>query len=353
MNTTKYFMKVTALQPISHIGRSASTGSLFNTEDVLLANGQSVAVPLVTGNAMKGVLRRVGMEAMLSLLGLDPEAANYLADDQPNPLTQNRLEILMNGSILSKQSSGRGINVDLGAKFADLIPWFAVVGGCLGNTMMQGRISVQPLTLICEENRARLEMMEEDIALGTFTGAETGERVHILEGEALIPARRTLQQQNFSHKDDFHGGAATRYLSEGERQKLLTAQTAEQEKREDADYQDDQTGQHVQMRYSLQTIKAGAKFFWRIDTFDLTPLMEDAFLTTMAFFLSRPYVGGNRRQGLGLVSVRCIGMNRVEPAKGEWSQDVGFKVGDPYLSHLKARRAEILAVIQALAPEGK
>ncbi len=346
MNTTSYYMKVTALNPISHIGKTASTGALFNTEKV---NGRDV--PYITGAAGKGILRRIGMDVMLSMLGLDPEAyGENIIQEHKDVLTQERLEVLFNGSIL-RSTGNRSVDVSQGAKLAELIPWFAVVGGCLGNTMMQGRISVGPMTLICEENRGRLEMMEKHI----------NKRVDIKPGEpetavAILPtgtnpARHYLQRQEFSHNDDFNrlGSRAATFLPPQQQQAMIAAKTMDFLDRQEPDWQDEETGNHVQMRFSVQTLTAGCEFFWRIDTFDFTPLMEDAFMTTFGHFLARPYIGGMRRMGMGLIDVKFLGRSRVEPVKAEWSTAVTVnRTGDLYAKHLTERRDEIIKLLEVL-----
>jgi hypothetical protein len=96
-----------------------------------------------------------------------------------------------------------------------------------------------------------------------------------------------------------------------------------------------------------------SQFYWQIDTFDLTPLMEAAFQTTMGHFLGRPFIGGQRRQGLGLVHIEPLGRAKIQPVKAEYSIAVGFtrEAGqqDLYRQHLETRRAEIIQALEAIA----
>jgi hypothetical protein len=344
MNTTSYYAKVTNLQPISHGGRSASTGTLFNVEKVMY-DDKPIEVPFVSGNSMKGVLRRVGMEFMASVLGWDTEAAGDAADgmETHNPLTDVRLATLWNGYILTSTGK-RTVDLNLTTWLSELIPWLAIVGGCVGNQMIHGRIAVHPLTLICEENVERLLQMQKSINDRMEDG-----RIEILkDGDKLLSFRRHLQWQEFTHKDDLKDNRATRFLPQAEQTKLLESQVESQRERADSDFVDTEVGQHVQMRYSVQTINAMSRWFWAIDTFDLTPLMEDAFKTTMAAFLSRPYVGGNKRQGMGLVQVEWLGFNVIEPTRGRGGLEVGFAAGQQYVQHLQEHKEEIVKILGAL-----
>jgi len=343
MNTTSYYAKVTNLQPVSHGGKSASTGTLFNTEKVMF-DDKPVEVPFVSGNSMKGVLRRVGMEFMASVLGWDTEAAGNAADgmETQNPLTDRRLSLLWNGHIL--ETGKRTIDVGLTAWLSELIPWLAVVGGCVGNQMIHGRIAVHPLTLICEENADRLLQMQKSINDRMEDG-----RIEILkDGDKVLSFRRHLQWQEFTHKDDLKDNRVTRFLPAAQQTKLLESQVESQRERAKPDFVDTKVGQHVQMRYSIQTINAMSHWFWAIDTFDLTPLMEDAFKTTMAAFLSRPYIGGNKRQGMGLIQVEWLGFNVIEPTRGRGGLEVGFTAGQQYVQHLQEHKEEIVEVLEAL-----
>lgn len=345
MNTTKYFAIVTAQEMLSHNSKSVSTGSLFNTESVKVGT-DFVDVPYVTGNEMKGILRRLGMEFMATMLGLDPElgarAGERLGDE--SPLTLNRLMLLWNGGILTSDG-GKAVNVDVAARLSELIPWLAVVGGCAGNQMIKGRISVHSMTLVCAENGDRLLKMQDDI------NAERApeERIAFLrDGDLMNSARKHLQVVERTHYDDGKDATVVRFLPSGERVKLLAAQAADQQARqEDDDYVDD--GRHIQMRYSVQTVKAGSRFFWRVDTFDLTPLMEDAVRTTLRCFMSRPYVGGHRARGMGLCHIEWLGWNRIEPARGVGGTALDFPAGNLYTRHLQERRGEIVQVLNELA----
>lgn len=338
MNTTKYFFRLTALTSISHSNKKAGTTELFNTESVVRENGDIAQVPYITGNAMKGVLRRLGFEIMLSKLGLDPEISDPVSNENFGVLTKNRLEVLFNGSILTSDTS-RGIDVEAGARLSNLIPWFGIVGGCLGNQMAKSRWCVHDAVLICEENKERLEMMAHS----------ENENLAILDDTVIIPSRRLLQREDFSHKDDFRGGAVLRYLPEPERLKLISAQAGDFSDRALPDWQDKEAGQHTQMRYTVQTLSAMSRLYWRIDTHDLTPLMEDAFLTTMAHFMSRPYIGGKQNRGKGMIAIECLGRNKISPATGQFETAVGFQVGEMYMAHLEKNREEIIKAVEAIA----
>jgi hypothetical protein len=158
-----------------------------------------------------------------------------------------------------------------------------------------------------------------------------------------------LQRQEFTHNDDFNrlGSPATRFLPPAEKAEMITSQALDFYQREEPDYQDEEN--HVQMRFSVQTMTAGTELFWRIDTFDLTPLMEDAFMTTFGHFLARPYVGGMRRMGMGLVDVEFLGRSRVEPVKAQFSTAVSVnRVGGLYEAHLRDNREEIVRLLEVL-----
>lgn len=343
MNTTSYYMTVTALNPISHIGKTASTGAIFNTERV---NGRDV--PYITGASGKGILRRIGMEVMLSMLGLDPEGADGIITESPTSkgLNRKQIEVLFNGSILTSGSSGT-VDVSQGAQLAALIPWFGIVGGCLGNMMMQGRIAVHPMILMCEENQPRLKAVERHINKRLMS--EDDDTAVSLGVDETQPARTYLQRQSFTHNDDFNriGSSASRFLPPAEQEELHQSLSLDFYQRQEVDFQDDEN--HVQMRFSVQTLTAMSKFFWRIDTFDLTPLMEDAFMTTFGHFLARPYIGGMRRMGMGLVDVEFLGRSRVEPVKSQFSTAVSVnRVGGLYEAHLRDNRDEIVRLLEVL-----
>src|SRR5712692_3566183 len=87
----------TALSAISHLGDSTGgTISVFRREKVLV-NGKPVEMPILSGNAFRGLLRDKGMRFMLRELG-EPEL--------PPPA----FHFLTSGGALTKEA-GRGLDI--------------------------------------------------------------------------------------------------------------------------------------------------------------------------------------------------------------------------------------------------
>lgn len=133
----KWEAKITALAPISHNDEaSLSTTTPFRRIKVDV-DGKIEHIPVYTGNAWRGILRRHA-------------AADFVKTLEIDKLTQKQYHILFTGGMLDQGSSG-DIDLEFKRKLREMIPFMSVFGGATGNTVIQGKLIVGMLFPIAME----------------------------------------------------------------------------------------------------------------------------------------------------------------------------------------------------------
>lgn len=126
MRTTRWEGTLTALSSIAHGGETRGTITLLRRELVCSSSGELVHVPIVSGNTLRGRLRRLGEELLRDAVGyeglLHPAAAHALRG----------------GGSLAKTSHGHCSRNRL-QQLRDLVPQIGVFGAA-----EEGRSSTVP-----------------------------------------------------------------------------------------------------------------------------------------------------------------------------------------------------------------
>ncbi len=305
---------VTALSSIAHNGgESFGVTSLFRREKFVQPDGSVQSVPILSGNAMRGLLRDRGMEFMMRELDIGKN----------RPLSLEAFYFLFSGGALSSTGK-RGIDIDYARRIKELIPLIGVFGSATGNTMIEGKAKIGKMILMCAETQ------------------------HILPESIRNPHALSfweyLQEEMSVRTDD---AKKERYqpLLTGETQAQLTMQSLADTKRSKEGKPQDDTGEHQQMRYFVETIAAGASFYWKIVLDEVTDLEFEAFVSTLIEFSRKPYVGGKSGTGLGEVAVSFDKWTTIDPRLTAQATDVALPLGQQYINHLHTHKSDIDAVL--------
>lgn len=122
-------LTLTAKSSIAHGGETRGTITLLRREMVVTGPGQSLQIPIISGNSLRGRLRRIGEELLRDELGyegsLSPAAAHALrgggalAKVNGEPLSGNRLQ-----------------------QVRTLVPLIGIFGAAAGGCIIDGALSV-------------------------------------------------------------------------------------------------------------------------------------------------------------------------------------------------------------------
>lgn len=325
MHTYLFEGVVTALTSISHIGDTHGVNAKLRREKFAQPDGSVEEIPVISGNALRGILRDRGMVHMLRCLGYGVNEET----GEVNGLSLAAFYFLLSGGALTKTSS-RGLDIDEARHWRDLIPLVALFGGAMGNQIMPGKLMCGKVIPICRETAHLLP-------------------ARFVDGGGDVSIWEYCQEEAYTRRDD-EKNENLRQLIAPETRLLLEAKAADQRKKRGT--RDDvagETGQKQQMRYYVETLAAGTRFFWDIGLDDVSDLEFEAFAVTLAEFGRSPYIGGKSGVGHGKIAVQFDNWLEINPRLAPTGQAVGLPLGARYKAHLEERGDEIREIIDGLA----
>jgi len=147
MTTLTLRGQIEALTPIQH-GGDEKTGSVPVLRAIQIWDqraGQHVRLPFVSGNAIRGMLRRLCMHDLVARLGMDMTTKLYHA--------------LFTGGILESTAGEAGGEIDLALRrvIRDTLPPLALFGTAIGNQIIQSSLKVDHAMPVCSEYADYLE----------------------------------------------------------------------------------------------------------------------------------------------------------------------------------------------------
>lgn len=243
---------VTALTPIFH-GGDEKTGStpVLRTIMVFVDGIGEVPIPYISGNGIRGKLRRMAMKDFID--GVGHEIQNVKLH-----------HVLFSGGILeSTEETSGSIDLVLRKKVRELMPPVALFGCAIGNQMIQGILTVEHMWPICLEYSAYLpEKYRKD-------------------QRAMQPIRTFTDQSFITRRDD-----------------LRAERTADE--------------QAVQMKVDYECFVPGTKFYHRFIVQLPDELQKSCFGRVMDLFAMMPYIGGRGSSGDGKVMLAYDNIPRAD-----------------------------------------
>jgi CRISPR type IV-associated protein Csf2 len=293
---------VTAVSSIMHNGGEQNgIATQLRREKFVQPSGKVERVPVISGNAIRGILRDVGMADMLRRIGY--------GDEKGLPL--NAFYFLFSGGALSS-TGAEGLNVGHFRTMKELIPLIGLFGGAIGNAIMPGKLKIGKLIPICAET------------------------MHLLPESVRPEEPQTIwdycQTEMYTRKDD-EKNDKIRELINAEERKMLSDGAAKQ------DLTKASTAQ--QMMYRVETLAAGTQFYWKITLDDPTDIEFEAFLTTMLVYSKTPYLGGRSAVGHGEIAMKMNNWVQIDSRFAPQASGVDVPLGQKYSQHLQERGAEI------------
>ena len=241
--------ELTALSSIAHGGEQLGTISLLRREKVLLPDGQLLLVPVISGNSLRGTLRRIGEELLRVELAYDGQ------------LSLSAAHALRGGGALAK-CQGPALTGARLSTVRELIPQVGVFGTAAGGTIVDGCLQVGKALPVVSELAGQLP-------------AQPGE-----------PPRHSLydlvQVENYARQDDLdrHG-----FL---DRCAVVPDEAAVDSR---------------QMQFGVETLAAGTRLVSWMQLSWATPMEISFFSEVLQVFAARGRVGGRISAGHGQVAV--------------------------------------------------
>lgn len=251
--TVRYAGTLEALTPIVHGGdeKTGSTPVLRSISHFDPVRGELVRLPHLSGNAIRGMLRRLVMHDLLAQLGVtahDPRLWHAL----------------MSGGMLESVDEREGVvDLELRRTLRELIPALGLFGTAISNQMVPSCLRVDHAIPICREYAAYLGPLADD-------------------PRAQLPVRSFTDVAFATRRDD------------------LRAPREEDE-------------QAHQMLVEFEAFIPGSKFVHAFTLVYPSALEAACLARAVALWQEQPIVGGKSASGYGRVAIHYEGLPDPEP----------------------------------------
>lgn len=303
----------TLLSSLVHGGEHAGTVGYLRREKIIGPDGAPVEVPVVSGNALRGLLRDHAAEVFHDALGR-PE------------LPVQVFHLLWSGGALAKAGAGHVLGARQLAEVRRLIPVVSLFGGSGAGKIIEGKLRVGKLVPICAET------------------------AHIVPADLLPTEPRSvwemLQIEEFTRRDDAKRDQL-HHAIEGFGPRELEASTSGTllEVAEHAPAVEDEVdGPAQQMRYGMETLAAGARLHWWVTLRGVTDVERALFAAAVDRWLaSGGAIGGRAATGHGRLRLDVHQWQHQTPVS-----TVGDALevrGDPLADHVAAHREGIVEAL--------
>lgn len=288
MSTEKIGGIATALTSIAHGGDHAGTTQYLRRERVVQGDGTVVEIPIISGNAFRGVLRNHIATDLWRLLG-EPE------------LSLQAFHTLWSGGTLAKAGAGNVWLIRDVKRLHELIPHLAVIGCAAQGRIIAGRLMVGKLIPVCKET------------------------AHIVGATEEVPSIwDVVQIEEFSRMDD--GKQPIKTESVEPSPELLA---------------DDKPEQAHQMRYGTETLASGTCFTWWIALNDPSPIEKAVLARGLdAWEETGAALGGRSATGHGKLQLQDQD-GKPQPW-ADWRED------DLLVSHVEAEKDRIIELLGSI-----
>lgn len=288
---------VTALSSISHNGGERNgTVTQLRREKFVQTNGKVAKVPVISGNAIRGILRDKGMFSMLRQLGygVNEETGSVQG------LTLNAFYFLFSGGALTSTGDGH-LDISHFRSMRETIPLIGLFGGAAGNIIMPGKLKIGKLLPICNET------------------------AHLLPERFLPETTQTIweycQTEMYTRRDDEKNDRVRMMIAAPEQNEVETLPETKKSAPQ-------------QMKYDIETLAAGTQFFWKIILEDVTDIEFEAFLSTLLEFSKSPNIGGKGGVGHGEISIKLDKWIEIDSRLNLNGTELDVKLGNKYKDHL-------------------
>lgn len=301
----------TLLSSLSHGGEHAGTTAFLRREKILGPDGAPREVPIVSGNAVRGLLRDHAAEVFWQALGC-PE------------LPPQVFHLLWSGGSLSKAGAGHTIGARQLQEVRRLVPVVSLLGGSGASKIIEGKLRVGKMVPVCAET------------------------AHLLPAELVADPPRSiwdlLQIEEYTRRDDskrdqLHpaiAGLAPRALDQAPEDGALLAVEPHRPAKEETD------DPAQQMRYGVETLAAGTRLHWWMALTAVTDVEVALFAAALeAWSASGSAVGGRSATGHGRVRLDVHQWEHATPTLTV-GQALAVSGRDDLAAHVAAHREEIL-----------
>lgn len=262
----------TVVSSIIHSGESYGTHAVLRREKIVQPDGTVLELPVISGNAWRGILRDVSADMLWRQLGAPK-------------LDLAVFHALFSGGALAKAGAGHVMLARDLQRLRDLVPHIGLFGCAGGGRIIEGKLQVGKMMPVCAETS---HILPEP-----------------LRAEGLPSIWSQLQIEEYTRTDDARKADSARYLNPAKAGEITAgpedgaliavAPPAETEPVKD--------GPAQQMRYGVETIAAGTRLHVWIGLRNVTELEFAWFAKVLAAWSETGHVGGRSAVGHGRLAL--------------------------------------------------
>ena len=277
-----------AVSSIAHGGEQRGIQTLLRRELIVDETGELVHVPVISGNHLRGRLRRVGEELLREVLAYEGELSPAAA------------HLLRGGGALVR-SVGEPISGSRLREARELVPQVGVFGGAGAGRIIDGALQVGKVLPVLAET-SHLTGVASWVSAFNATQLEAFSAHDETESHELAGVIAPAGVDPATGLGDEAGGG----------------------------------GEGRLMRYQVETFPAGTRFRSWVRLRYPSPVQLGFFVDVLRTWADRAVLGGRIGSGHGQVDVDVIG-DLAAGGEVDWREAVA------------ARRDEVLAMVEALA----
>lgn len=347
-------LEITTLSPLTHGAGTQGNEVQLRTSEYLLdevdelgkVTSRRVAVPIVSGAALRASLREHAFGHLAEVLGL-----------QDGSLSRDKLRLLLKGG--KNDSGGQTVSLDEARRLRTLFPMLAIFGSMDGGLPIRGELHVSPVRPWVRELVDAGYLPRHVGALEVTAGGDgAAGALASTPRIAVHPDREPVhlhairgREEYFRH--DLRTSPHLHYLEGAVQQQIedksavRKGKVAKKEERREA---------NESMPHAAQTIVAGTPMVAELRLHGATQVERECLFYAIARWIAHGAIlGGMAGKGHGQCRVRCAGALVYEPARGEVAAEPGSAIsietaGSAYLAHLEQHRQAIVAELTATAP---
>ena len=234
-------IRLKLLSPLMHFGDERMGTMQIQRTLKFNVEGEYIEVPVYSGNAFRGQLRRIAMRDYLERIGVAQEG-----------ISTKLYYLLFTGGTLT--SGSRYIEIGDKRTMREMCPPLSLFGTAFKDQIPEGKMKVGIFKPICKE-------------LIDYTGIESDKSFYDMLGDTFYTRRDDLKSKDFNIIDN--------------------------EKYENP----------IQMKYEMQGLSAGTELISRIIIENSNDLEEECLKAILEKFKENPYIGGKSAIGHGEVEV--------------------------------------------------
>lgn len=321
MRTLLFEGVITALSSITHNGGERNgTVTQLRREKFISPTGEVHEVPIISGNAIRGILRDKGMFDLCMKLGYGVNEETGEIKGLPK---QAFYFLFSGGALVSNGASA--LDVGYFRELKKLIPLVSIFGGAMGNSIMPGKLKIGKMIPICEETKHLIPN-------------------RFVEGKSFSTIWDYCQVEMFTRRDDAKNDKylplikGKTQLTQGGLIGDTAPAVAKEEKKEVPQ----------QMMYNVETLAAGTQFFLDITLEDVDDIEFESFLNALLVFSRTPYLGGKSATGHGKIQMKFNDWIEIDSRVKPEGNAVDVKLGEKYRKHVEDNAKEIRKLLEQI-----